>query len=521
MIALRTLGMLLLLAALAGPRSATALDLQLDPVVQGLSQPVFLTHAGDDSGRLFIVEQPGRIRVVRNGQLLPAPFLDISSRVSGQSEQGLLGLAFAPDYAQSGRFFVYYTNAAGGSVLSRFTVSVSDADRADPASERGLLAFSQPFANHNGGWIGFGPDGFLYLASGDGGSGGDPQGNGQNLGTLLGKILRLDVSGDLATAPADNPFRNTAGALPEIWAYGLRNPWRASFDRDDGALWIADVGQQTREEVNRQAPGEAGNNYGWNRLEGSGCFSGSGCSSAGTVLPVAEYGRSEGCSVTGGYVYRGSAYPDLRGIYLFGDFCSGRVFGLRPSSGDGAGFVRETLAETGLPIASFGEDQAGNVYLVGYHGTVYLLSDGAVQAGPQIDARFTGTWFDPAQSGHGLFVEVLPDNLLVAYWFTFDSAGRQAWFGGAGTIEGNQVRMDAVRAEGGRFIPQFNPAEVSYPVIGQLTLRFESCRVGRIDFDLGSEFGSGSMLLERLTEPLGNACSDDLGAKASRRVGDD
>lgn len=511
----------LLAALLATATPAAAIDLQLNPVAQGLSQPIFVTHAGDGSDRLFIAEQFGKIRILRDGQLLADAFLDIGPLLSGDSEQGLLGLAFDPDFASSGRFYVYYTNISGGSVLSRFTVSSTDADRADPGSERQLLAFSQPFANHNGGWIGFGPDGFLYLASGDGGSGGDPQGNGQNLSTLLGKMLRLDVSGELAAAPADNPFRNTAGALPEIWAYGLRNPWRASFDRDSGALWIADVGQRTREEVNRQAPGVGGNNYGWRVLEGSECFNGTSCSNAGTVLPVAEYGRSEGCSVTGGYVYRGTDYPGLRGIYLFGDFCSGRVFGLREQGSDDSSFVRETLAETGLPISSFGEDERGNVYLASYNGTVYLLSDGDVQAGPDIDGRFTGTWFDPAQSGHGLFVEVLPDNLLVAYWFTFDSEGRQAWFGGAGTIEGNEVRMDAVRAEGGRFIPDFNPQALSYPVIGQLTLRFESCRRGRIEFDLGTGFGTGSMALERLTEPLGTACNDDARAKAARRVGDD
>ncbi|MCK7595360.1 PQQ-dependent sugar dehydrogenase [Pseudomarimonas salicorniae] len=502
--------MILLGLLLSTGSAAQTVDLRLTELYSGLSQPLFVTHAGDGSGRLFIVEQSGRILVARNGVLQNEPFLDMQTLVSGASEQGLLGLAFAPDFASSGRFYVNYTNLAGGTIISRFTVNPSNPDRVELSAEQPLLAYAQPFTNHNGGWMGFGPDGYLYIASGDGGSGGDPQNHGQRLDTLLGKMLRIDVSGEQMAIPPDNPFVGQSGAQPEIWAYGLRNPWRASFDRETGDLWIADVGQGRVEEVNFQPGGIAGGrNYGWRVLEGTLCRD-SGCSSAGTVLPVTEYGRDLGCSVTGGYVYRGSRYPALRGTYLFGDFCSGRVFGLRRvAAGEtAASFEREQLASAQLPISSFGEDEEGNLYLVSYDGRVFLISDGEPSSGLMIDQRFTGTWFDPAQAGHGVFVEVLDGGQLVAYWFTFDSQGRQAWFGGVGTIEGDRVSMQALRAEGGRFPPAFDPGAVSYPVLGTLTLRFESCRRGVIEYQLGEGFGSGSMVLERLTEPLGAACDD-------------
>jgi glucose/arabinose dehydrogenase len=508
---MRTWLPLLLVSMLTSAVAQTqSVDLRLTEQFDQLRQPLFVTHAGDGSGRLFIVEQGGRILVARNGVLNTQPFLDLQGQLSGDSEQGLLGLAFPADFEVSGRFYVNYTNTAGGSVVSRFQVSGDDPDRAEAGSERALLSYAQPFPNHNGGWMAFGPDGHLYIASGDGGSGGDPQNNGQRLDTLLGKMLRVDVSGEQAAIPADNPFVGQSGAAPEIWAYGLRNPWRASFDRETGDLWIADVGQGRTEEVNFQSASAAGGrNYGWRLLEGSECRS-SGCNSAGTVLPVSEYGRDLGCSITGGYVYRGQRYPALRGTYLFGDFCSGRLFGLRRTgTGDGAAaFSRDQLAATGLPISSFGEDEEGNLYLVSYDGRVFLLSDGAPSTGPQIDQRFTGTWFDPTQAGHGVFVEVLQGGQLVAYWFTFDDQGRQAWFGGVGSIAGDSVTMDAVRAEGGRFPPAFDPAAVDYPVIGTLTLRFASCRQGLIEYALGEGFGNGSMPLARLTEPLGAACTD-------------
>lgn len=488
--------------------AAQTIDLRLTEIADAPGAPLYLTHAGDGSGRVFVVGQHGVIRVLADGMLGATPFLDLDSLISSGGERGLLGLAFAPDYPTSGRFYVNYTDNQGDTVVARYRVSQEDPGRADPASAQVLLRIEQPFSNHNGGWMGFGPDGYLYIAVGDGGSANDPLGAGQDLGTLLGKMLRVDVSGDTPAIPPDNPFTATLGARPEIWAYGLRNPWRASFDRETGALWIADVGQNNIEEVNVQPDGAAGGrNYGWQILEGSQCTT-PGCSSAGTVLPVDEYTHDLGCSVTGGYVYRGSRYPALRGKYLFGDFCSGRVFALT-SNGNGA-YSRQELAATGLPIASFGEDQAGELYLVALSGSIFHVSDGEPLLGPIIDGTFTGTWYDPAQSGHGLFVEVLPGNQVLAYWFTFDADGRQAWFGGVGPIQGNRAVLQTIRAEHGRFIPDFDPAEIQYTEFGTLTLQFDSCREGEVQFNLPGTFGTGTMRLVRLTEPVGTACATTL-----------
>ncbi|MDX1502159.1 MAG: PQQ-dependent sugar dehydrogenase [Thermoanaerobaculia bacterium] len=358
--------------ALAAAVPAPALvDLEL--VVDGLDRPLLVTHAGDGSGRVFLVEQSGRIRI-HDGQLLDPPFLDLSGRVSCCGERGLLGLAFHPGYAENGLFYVNYTNGAGDTVLARFEVG-ADPNVADADSEVVLLTLDQPFANHNGGHIAFGPDGYLYVATGDGGSGGDPQNNAQNLGSLLGKILRLDV--DSATpyaVPADNPFVGRAGAAEEIWAYGLRNPWRFSFDRDTGDLYIGDVGQGEREEIDFQpASSPGGENYGWRIREGSQCFEPAvGCAEEGLTAPVLEYLHDQGCSVTGGYRYRGPKAATLDRFYLYGDFCSGRVWGGRPNT---AGNWRERLlADTGANVSSFGEDEAGRLYLVDHGGRLYRLS---------------------------------------------------------------------------------------------------------------------------------------------------
>ncbi len=502
---MKILAQVIALAALLSATSLAALDLRLTRVVDGLSQPIFVTHAGDGSGRLFIIEQSGRIRIARGGALLPAPFLDIANLVSNESEQGLLGLAFAPDYETSGRFYIYYTDLAGDSVVARLRVS-SDPDRADRSTITHLLNFDQPFANHNGGWLGFGPDGFLYVASGDGGSGNDPQDHGQRLNTVLGKMLRLDVSGATAASPPSNPFVNTSGARPEIWAYGLRNPWRPSFDRSTGELWIADVGQSRTEEVNVQAAGLAGQNYGWRIMEGSACRS-IGCTPIG-VLPVNEYGRASGCSVTGGYVYRGTLYPALVGRYLFSDFCSGTVWSLQRSApaNVAASFTRTQEIASGRAVSSFGEDEAGNLYLVDYNGEILLISDGPPVLAT-IDSSYTGSWYDPAQSGHGFFVEVLPANRLLAWWFTFSPDGQQSWFGGVGTIVGNTVTMNPVRTTGGRFIPNFNPASVTNQPFGTMTFTFSSCRNGRVDFNFPEGYGQGTMNLTRLTVPEGLGCT--------------
>jgi glucose/arabinose dehydrogenase len=339
-------------------------------VAEGFDAPVLATAAGDGSGRLFVVEQSGRIRIADEAGASPM-FLDIADQVAFGGEQGLLGLAFHPGFEDNGRFFVDYTDTGGDTVVSEFRVADGDPDRADPSSERVLLRVAQPFANHNGGNLAFGPDGHLYVGLGDGGSGGDPMGNGQRLDTLLGKLLRIDVDARGSRTPygipTDNPFVERPGARPEIWAYGLRNPWRFSFDREAGDLWIGDVGQGNLEEVDRASSGDAGVNYGWNLMEASACFSpGSGCTERGLTLPVAEYGHDEGCSITGGFVYRGTRWPALWGAYLFADYCSGTIWGLdaeRPGSGPPA-----VLLETGHSISSFGEDETGELYVTDHAG---------------------------------------------------------------------------------------------------------------------------------------------------------
>ena len=347
----------------------------LETIVEGLEFPVWLTSPPGDP-RLFVVEKGGQVVVVENGATLPAPFLDLRGQVSTGNEQGLLSLAFHPDYSANGRFFVNFTDPAGDTRVVEYRVSPGDPDRADAGSARVVLAIEQPFSNHNGGLVLFGPDGMLYVGMGDGGSGGDPQGNGQNLGALLGKLLRIDVDGAQPYAvPDDNPFVDTAGARPEVWAYGLRNPWRFSFDRDTGDLYIADVGQNRLEEVNAVSGGGAGLNYGWDVMEGSDCFEPrDGCDRDGLTLPVAEYDHGDGCSVTGGYVYRGDAVPDLRGTYLYSDYCSGFVRGFRFANGQATGERRfPELEPSDHSVASFGEDADGELYILTAGGGVHKI----------------------------------------------------------------------------------------------------------------------------------------------------
>lgn len=342
---------------------------------RGLSAPIGLANAGDGSGRLFVLEKAGLIRTIQDGELLPDPFLNITDRVgSGGSEQGLLGLAFHPGFSENGFFYVNYTDRQGDTVIARYQVSPNGSTRADPVNETILLQVPQPFGNHNGGSVVFGPDGYLYLGLGDGGSGGDPQDNAQSLNTRLGKILRIDIDhGDPYSIPADNPFVE-GGGEPEIWAYGLRNPWRFSFDRATGELYIADVGQNQWEEVNYlPASSPVGANFGWNYFEGSQPYAGSPPAGVELIFPVAEYGRNQGCSVTGGYVYRGSRLPAWQGIYVFGDYCSGNVWGLlRDAQGE---WDQAVLFENVGRITSFGEDETGEIYLTDYAGAVYLLTE--------------------------------------------------------------------------------------------------------------------------------------------------
>lgn len=368
-----------LAAAPLAAQEAPAFDVGLELVADGFAEPLAVVDAGDDSGRLFVVEKGGTIRSIQDGTVVEAPFLDITDRVgSGGYEQGLLGLAFAPNYAESGLFYVNYTDLGGNTMVSRFAVT-DDPNVADPASEAVILRQAQPYPNHNGGHLAFGPDNYLYIGLGDGGSGGDPQGNAQRLDTWLGKMLRIEVDpefvpeGQTYAVPDDNPFVDEEGALPEIWAYGLRNPWRFSFDRETGDLWIADVGQNAIEEVNRVEGTETGVNYGWVPTEGTTCYV-AGCDPSLYTLPVMEYTHDVGgCSVTGGYVYRGEEMPDLQGVYIFADFCSGLMWGGFP---DGVGgWTMSAPIETGLGIAGFGEDADGNLYIADlYSGGVYLLA---------------------------------------------------------------------------------------------------------------------------------------------------
>jgi glucose/arabinose dehydrogenase len=346
---------------------------RLEKVTGGLQTPVGIAHAGDGSGRLFLLEKVGRIRVVQNGGLLPTPFLDIGDRVgSSANEQGLLGLAFHPRFRDNGYFYVNYTDGRGNTVVSRFTAGAGAA-QADPGSEVLVLTLEQPAQNHNGGHLAFGPDGYLYIGTGDGGGSRDQFRNGQNTQTLLGAMLRLDVDNAQPYGiPGDNPFVGNPDVQNEIWAYGLRNPWRYSFDRLTGDLYIADVGQKLYEEVNAQPAGSpGGQNYGWPIMEGVHCFpEDEPCDRAGLTLPVAEYDHSMGCSVTGGYVYRGQAYPQLTGIYFYGDYCSGRIWGLAPAGGSVAGgdWRVALVGQANGPISSFGEDEAGELYLLDMPG---------------------------------------------------------------------------------------------------------------------------------------------------------
>jgi glucose/arabinose dehydrogenase len=340
-------------------------SIRLVPFANGFTLPTHIAHAGDNSGRVFVVEQDGRVRIVKNGNVLSTPFLDIAASVSCCGEQGLLSIVFPPGYATTQRFYVNYTNNAGDSVVSMFRTS-TDPDIADPASEDVLFTVDQPFANHNGGMMAFGPDGYLYIGFGDGGSGGDPQGNGQNPATLLGKMLRIDVEAVPGSyqVPSSNPFVGNPNVRAEIWALGTRNPWKFSFDRANGNLFIADVGQNIYEEVNFQPAGIGGQNYGWNTMEGMHCFSSPTCSTVGLTLPVTEYTHGPDCSVTGGYVFRGPGNAGLQGTYLYGDFCSGIIRGL---TNNGGAWQSEILLDTRFGISSFGEDQPGNVYVADYN----------------------------------------------------------------------------------------------------------------------------------------------------------
>jgi glucose/arabinose dehydrogenase len=344
-------------------------------VVDGLTRPVQMLDPGDGSGRLFIVEQGGTVRILQDGELLPDPFLDISGQISFDNEQGLLSIAFHPDFASNGLFFIDYTDGDGDTQVERWTVS-DDPNRADPESAETLLQVGQPYPNHNGGLLLFGPnDGYLYVGLGDGGSQGDPEGHGQDTSTWLGSILRIDVdsiTGDLPYGiPEDNPFANGENGAPEIWLWGFRNPWRFSFDRANGDLYIGDVGQGSFEEIDRFPSDGEQRNFGWNVMEASSCYEVENCDASDYALPIFEYSHDFGCSVTGGFVYRGESLPALAGVYLAADYCSGLLWGIG-SDGDGSWVASEPI-ETGLNVSSFGEDASGELYVVDLNGGIYRI----------------------------------------------------------------------------------------------------------------------------------------------------
>jgi len=429
-------------------------EIALDEVVTDLSLPVYITHAGDGTGRLFIVEQAGTIRILENGSLLETPFLDTSSRVSLGGSQGLLSVAFHPNFAVNGRFFVNYTDTDGDTMVSEFSVSDGDPNVAEDTSEKIILQVDQPRAVHNGGQLQFGPDGMLYIGMGDGGGSGDVFGNGQNTATLLGALLRIDVdNGSPFSIPADNPFVGQLGR-DEIWAYGLRNPWRFSFDRQTGQLFLGDVGNLDVEEIDIIVPG---GNYGWNIMEGYQCFPpGTDCDMTGLIPPITAYGHPPsdlqgGYAVMGGYVYRGSRFPDLNGLYFFGDYSLGRIWILEETN-PGV-FERQELLDMDFLIVSFGEDEAGELYVVDHAGSIYQIVSlgGAENNAPVLDPiglqrvtegellEFTVTATDPNRHNLTFSASNLPSGAMFDSETSVFSWATQ--LGDAGNYVGTQFRV--------------------------------------------------------------------------------
>ncbi len=347
------------------PLPLSQLRLRLEPLWKGFTAPLYLTHAGDGSGRLFVLEQSGTIRVVRDGSVTSEPYIDVSKLLSSGGERGLLGLAFSPDFETSGRVYINYTDKRGDTVVARYTADDPASDKPAWSAPETVLAVKQPFSNHNGGCLQFGPEGLLYIGMGDGGSAGDPDNNAQDPKALLGKMLRIDVSG--------TSFK------PEVWASGLRNPWRFSFDASSNALWIGDVGQGAWEEINVVPDDKPGLNYGWNRWEGTRTYpeDSTRTDKSGFTFPIAEYPHPEGESVTGGYVYRGTRYPAMIGTYVYADFVKGWIGAIRTTAPDGSELSKPevaTMLQSEARPSSFGVDESGELYLVDYRGTIYIVT---------------------------------------------------------------------------------------------------------------------------------------------------
>ena len=502
--------LLLALLCLGRPAMAADPDLQLT-LISGRSGIVDIANAGDGSGRLFLVERAGRIFIYENGVVSATPFLDIGSKVmSSAGEQGLLSLAFAPTYGRSGYFFVWYTDQGGDMVLCRFRVG-ADPNVADPATETLLLRVEEPYSNHNGGRLRFGPDGMLYLGIGDGGGSFDPGDVAQDGGSLLGKLIRIDVDPAHGTyaVPPDNPFVSDDSVRDEIWALGLRNPWRIAFDRGTGNLFIADVGQNAFEEINVQpADSTGGENYGWDIMEATHCTGGSACDPSGFVLPVAEYDHGVGCSVTGGEVYRGNAYPGLVGVYLFGDYCSGTIWGL---SRAGSEWDMTMLAQTSLAISTFGTGEDGSVYVASRVGGVYLLSDGQpIPEAFRINAGINDAWFNPQTGGQGFLMTAFPAaKTLFLAWFTYDverppqdvtailgDPGHR-WLTAQGPYAGDTATLDINVSSGGVFdsaLPAVGPPVQD----GTMSVIWSGCNSAILSYEIGSLGLAGEIPLQRI-----------------------
>lgn len=516
----QTLGLAVTLIGTLLTTALKAEDPQLEfTQVSTLRSITDITNADDGSHRLFMVEQGGQISILKNGETLAERFLDITVRVQSGGERGLLSLAFSPDYPSSGNFYVWYTQPGGATVLSRFKVS-ADPDIANPDSEEIILIVPQPEPNHNGGRLQFGPDGMLYLGLGDGGGSDDPQGNGQKGSTLLGKLIRIDVDPVHGTyaVPADNPFLGNSSIRNEIWALGLRNPWKISFDPETGDLFIADVGQEALEEVNFQAAGSTGGeNYGWSDMEGTECNV-ANCNPSRLTLPVTEYTHADGCSITGGEVYRGSAYPNLYGFYLFADYCTGRIWSLKNIDGN---WLTTLLADTDFRIQTFGLAEDHSIYVTNRSGGVYLISDGEVKPeGLEMNAGFNDAWYNPLTDGQGFFITVFPNLSAVSTaWFTYDTElppedatanlgdPGHRWITALGPYADNQAVMDITLTSGGIFDTPTEVQRTDPPGSdGTLTLTFKSCESGVIEYDIPSINMKGSVPIRRVAEDNVELC---------------